>query len=268
VAYKRITVEQENQMIEMYLDGKTQPTIAKVIGCHAITVGRTLRARNIELRDPYFCNERCKVDDSFFDTIDTEAKAYWLGFITADGCVRKNKVRIGLNAKDQGHLRKFLDDIGSEVSIGISSQKNGELIMASVEVSSRQLYNALKTHGIFERKSFTVEPCSNVPEELQRHYWRGVLDGDGTISKSVRGKYDVWTIALYGNLAMVSGFRDFIGDKVGSKATVFPKKNIFRMGYSGTNVPQRVADILYKDATVYLERKKILANNIRSLKEE
>lgn len=45
----------------------------------------------------------------YFKNIDTEDKAYWAGFIAADGNVRKDylKMRLELNIKDLGHLEKF-----------------------------------------------------------------------------------------------------------------------------------------------------------------
>jgi hypothetical protein len=43
----------------------------------------TIRNNNI------YKNKECNID--YFEIIDTEDKAYWLGFIYADGCITKNK---------------------------------------------------------------------------------------------------------------------------------------------------------------------------------
>lgn len=50
-----------------------------------------------------------KIDEHIFDSIDTEEKAYWLGFIFADGNVSKrdNTFEMTLSGKDIAHLEKF-----------------------------------------------------------------------------------------------------------------------------------------------------------------
>lgn len=52
---------------------------------------------------------------AFFKEIDTEEKAYWLGFIAADGFIttRDNTVGITLGRKDKNHLFKFTKSISA-----------------------------------------------------------------------------------------------------------------------------------------------------------
>ena len=54
---------------------------------------------------------RCRIDETVFDTIDTEEKAYWLGFLYADGNInsKEYKLEINLCANDWQHLKKFQD---------------------------------------------------------------------------------------------------------------------------------------------------------------
>ena len=54
-----------------------------------------------------------------FDNIDNEEKAYWLGFIVADGYLNldKHMLRIKLGHKDKQHLIKFINFIGGEESM-------------------------------------------------------------------------------------------------------------------------------------------------------
>lgn len=73
-------------------------------------------------------------NEDFFNSIDTEEKAYWLGFIVADGCVHKDKnnnyrLSIGLHDKDITHLHKFIVSLSGDnglkdyiKSIGIESK--------------------------------------------------------------------------------------------------------------------------------------------------
>ena len=53
------------------------------------------------------------MNENIFQQIDSNNKAYWLGFLAADGSVKGNELSIGLSSKDRGHLAKFLTFIGS-----------------------------------------------------------------------------------------------------------------------------------------------------------
>lgn len=62
--------------------------IAQQVGISAGSVSKILRENNIPIRTnsqylAYAFNE------GFFDVIDNEAKAYWLGFIYADGYIAR-----------------------------------------------------------------------------------------------------------------------------------------------------------------------------------
>lgn len=51
-----------------------------------------------------------------FDTIDTPEKAYWLGFIVADGYLNVNRrmLRIKLGDIDKNHLLKYINFLGGD----------------------------------------------------------------------------------------------------------------------------------------------------------
>lgn len=65
------------------------------------------------------------MDKRFFKTIDTEEKAYWLGFLYADGSVSKDlkAVTLELNIKDIDHIRKFKRAINSTHKITIKKRQ-------------------------------------------------------------------------------------------------------------------------------------------------
>jgi hypothetical protein len=68
-----------------------------------------------------------RVNEHFFDLVDAEEKAYWLGFLAADGNVHKNGMGISLTLqeRDKDHLNKFLKAIDSKAKIGVYLRKNG-----------------------------------------------------------------------------------------------------------------------------------------------
>lgn len=58
-----------------------------------------------------------------FKVIDTEEKAYWLGFLYADGCVgsTESKIELSLAEQDFHHIEKFRDFIGINNKISYRS---------------------------------------------------------------------------------------------------------------------------------------------------
>lgn len=208
------------------------------------------------------------LDDRFFDVIDTEAKAYWLGFITADGCVRSgpqgaagwnlSQVNVKLKASDAGHLEKLKADLGAESPLIPVPHKTHPGVQVSF--SSRPLVDALIRLGVTPRKSLTVEPW-NGPDDLMRHYWRGLVDGDGTIVRHP-GEREKWHVRLIGSEAVVEAFRIWASAVSGSTANKYPKVNIWSWTAGGLASPQALARELYGDATVYLDRKYELAGRL------
>lgn len=121
------------------------------------------------------------LEERFFQTIDTEEKAYSLGFIVADGSVDDacGRVKIALHMKDVDILEKISKAMGSSSPISEIASKNQRV----VSFNSAQMVRDLHALGVYPRKSLTMsdEVWGHVPEELQRHFLRGYLDGDGCI---------------------------------------------------------------------------------------
>lgn len=59
-----------------------------------------------------------------FDIIDSQEKAYWLGFIIADGYlnVDRRMLRIKLGDKDKNHLEKFIKFLGGNIEDMLKSE--------------------------------------------------------------------------------------------------------------------------------------------------
>ena len=75
---------------------------------------------------PYYSKNRIEVDENYFNLIDSADKAYWLGFIAADGWLSSNlenpRMMIGLSLKDISHLEKFKNQIKFTGIISKSTQ--------------------------------------------------------------------------------------------------------------------------------------------------
>lgn len=196
-------------------------------------------------------------DDTFFDSIDTEDKAYWLGFISADGYIQHNKIGISLAVIDKNHLEKFVKSIGAQHPVRIYRKQNFKST-CRVEVFSKHAVNSLKKLGVGERKSHTLRPCKAIPRELMRHYWRGLLDGDGWITKNTGQR----SLGLCGSLHTVVGFKLFVKRYVPTTQKVRRMRSIYAFSLSGKKLSQKLCRVLYGGSTVYLDRKKERADNL------
>ena len=105
---------------------------------------KVFKKDNIEIRTQY-------VEYNAFDTI-TEESAYWLGFISADGCLRGNTLSIGLQESDYNHLVKFKEFIKTENKIRLKKHFINNKIVLSYEisVSDKHLAETLNKLGINE----------------------------------------------------------------------------------------------------------------------
>ena len=172
--------EQIKDIIKMYKNNSIT-SIAKKYNCSNQTITRLLEKQNIELRGnrKYFFNE------SIFDNIDTAEKAYWIGFITADGYINEKRgwLSIQLQYSDIDHLKKFAKFINcpEEKIKTIKHNITGNLL-CYIELDSRKLTNSLIKLNIRQGKSAN-EHVAPIPNEFIKDYIRGIIDGDGNIGK-------------------------------------------------------------------------------------
>ena len=263
----KFTEAEDTLLVKLYNDGLTGTQVAEQLRCGQVAVYQRLWKHGISPRSEGR-GRRLRVNQAFFDVIDTEKKAYWLGFITADGNVNgtRDTMCISLASRDKEHLRKFVNDIESEAPItDFTRTTRGTVVFGSrVAIHSKKLCSALVNLGVTERKSFTVKPCDDIPEHLMRHYWRGVFDGDGCIyaRQPSRSGYKKFEISLVGSMKIVGAFALFARGISNTTAKVHKKSNVFRVSCGGNSISKMVAGAMYKNATVFLDRKKKLFDEL------
>lgn len=212
-------------------------------------------------KSPYYC------DYDFFKNIDSEEKAYWLGFIYADGWISVNgdtnsgAVGMTLQRGDANHLKKFNKSIGGNYKIvygekacGIANRtvphKN-----CSIRIYSINMVNDLQSHGVNDHKTCEIE-MPTIDKDLMRHFLRGFFDGDGCVrirtQKNGR-RYPACDITCH-----VKSFLDTIRANLyslGITSFIYPEKTNHRLYISGNDSNVAFLKYLYDDATIYLDRK-------------
>jgi hypothetical protein len=199
------------------------------------------------------------LNQSFFEDINTEEKAYWLGFLSADGNVTNKsenckQISIILKRDDFKHLEKFSKSLESNYPVHI--YKN----TCNIVITSNNLGNSLIALGVTPKKSFTLKFCDKVPEHLLRHYFRGLVDGDGCIHKRKDGFYDV---SLVGTKSICESFKKWIEScGVTFRAEVKSIRRFYGIRFNGRKLPKSVLSLLYKNSSIYLDRKYSLCQEI------
>lgn len=137
---------------------------------------------------------------SYFNTIDTPEKAYWLGFIAADGCIidtssekgSQKRLKIGLQKSDDEHLKKFRECINGNHPITYHESVNKKRNICSEEcqivIYSASMVEDLERLGLYPRKTYSLPfPTEEqVSIRLMPHYIRGFIDGDGAFTSRIR----------------------------------------------------------------------------------
>lgn len=146
-----------------------------------------------------------------FNTIQTEEDAYWLGFLLADGYIgggNKPFLQIKLGSVDKEHLIKFLKylqydnfDVIKETTGGAYSHDN---ICYVIKISCKQLSDNLKQYGLSGAKSGKEIPYIFDDPVLEKHYIRGIIDGDGWIRTTQTG------MGVCGSYETMAYIKDYI----------------------------------------------------------
>jgi hypothetical protein len=257
------TTEGEEEIISaLYAAGHSARHIGEKLGHSKTTIVRSIVTNGGKIRIA-----GCEYPD-YFDVVDTPEKAYWLGFIAADGCMittaghpEGDHLAIQLAIVDRDHLAKLKKVLGAQAAILTGANTgfgNGTQRRASLTVGSRRLAMALIALGITPRKSATAEPW-NGPADLMPHYWRGMVDGDGSIARKGDG---LWTLFLCGSEACVRAFTAWAHDVCGTNATPYFKSGCWYVSIAGRYQVRKLVAALYENVPVSLDRKQERANAV------
>lgn len=243
-------------------------SIAKKYGISHSTLIDCMHKLNIEVPNN---QNRTKFDNTVFDVIDTEEKAYWLGFIYADGYIDSSPLKpdiknryqfeISLSDKDTSHLHKFNKFMKHESdNVKVDKVRCGETVYGRCRwsVVNKHLWEQLNELGVHPNKSLTLTfPQESIFKDnsLIKHFIRGYFDGDGSVGLyPTKYKTPRYTCSVLGT-------KDFL-EKVLHYSKVDAKfehdkrhsKETFHFQLSATRT-KKFLDYLYKDCTIYLDRK-------------
>lgn len=237
------------------ISNKTRKQIAEELEVSPGTISRWAKKFNIKI--PNRGNSKHSLDKKYFKKIDTENKAYWLGFIMADGCVFKGcgnsrgntyRLQVNLSRKDREVLERLKKDLNASYQIKdkkVYNKDTGKYYKASqFRVNCTPLCKDLISLGVVPAKS-QIEKVPEIPQKLLRHFFRGYFDGDGYIRKN--------------DFEFISGEKfalDFLEfSKVKGDVETFINSDTQYLIVQKNSELKKIFNLFYDDANIYLKRK-------------
>jgi len=208
----------------------------------------------------------CNFNVDYFEKVDSEDKAYFLGFIVADGCVSEKSNSIKIIQKETDILYEFKKYIKFDGEVFTSKTKD----ISNITITSSKTKSDLENLGIHSNKTMVVK-YPDIPDNLQNHFMRGVFDGDGCITL----RTDKRDNKQRGQVNICSGSHDFIKEyydklvkfaNLGGKNKIrCPKGTYYVVDWGSLSDVENIYKFLYKDSIVYLKRKKETFDRVISI---
>ena len=273
-----ISVEKKKEICEKYIrENWTIKLLSEKFSVSRHIIKNILLENNIPIKQ-HTKRSGLFLKEDYFEEINTEAKAYFLGLLFTDGNIyignkKTNQITLELTIRDKEILDIFKKELNTDNKI--SYRKNIERAeTVSVRVFSEKMVKDLSKYYIIPQKTKRVNhlPIGLIPVEFQKDFIRGLIDGDGSIYFfGDKKQYIGLTFCSYSyNICqeLQECCNKLINTK--NKHKIFTEKNkhISRMCYTKQDITEQLVTVLYKDSNYYLTRKYNLAKVVFESKNE
>lgn len=208
------------------------------------------------------------VNDDFFNFIDSDIKAYLLGFLYADGYLASDgRVGIRLNIKDSEIIELIQKFICPENPIEYSNNQNIKRSpQISIRFKSKVIYERLIELGFCVDKTHTeTNIFQNIPKDYKISFIRGFTDGDGCITCNLNTKTKYYKISLAYSNGTKQVLED-INNYFGSLGTLKNIGTYWVLRFDKVKVAINIVNTLYLNSEYYLKRKFKIVEEINSLR--
>lgn len=226
----------------------TRKTVSEILKEYGIS--KSYFYRHLDFKES-FRQKETKARKYFFELEkfkkNSADKYYWLGFISADGCVIKNSLVIELKASDEKHLRKF-NSFCQNTSPIRKRINNLGVSCASASINSWELIEYLKSFNIYPRKSLSFSiPLGKIPSCFLMDYVRGLIDGDGSLWITKKGQISLGFCS--GSEECVIQVKNLLGLQE-QKITKEKKSNTYHLQVTGNKKAKKILDRIYSGSAV------------------
>ena len=257
--YKIFNKKDIPKITKRYKKGESLFDIVKEYNASREGLNKFLRKNNFKFDYSSKRMRKYTLNEHYLDKIDTQEKAYFLGFMYADGNVEKkgNTISINLHEKDKDILFKFKKLFSSERPIArIKKQKQYKFI-----INSRYLKQKFIGYGCVPAKTEILTYPEFISPELENHFVRGYFDGDGCFYCGAIKNKKCKTIGVsimsskYFCLSLIKRLKKR-GIKGHLDKNLWDNGNVGRVFIDGKYNIIKFMDWIYSNnAMIYLERK-------------
>ena len=200
----------KKEIFSEFEKGKSIKSLGKKYKVNWSTISNRLIEEGMYLRKDRFVHQ---FDESFFETIDSPKKSYWLGWMYSDGIVQINKntrqktITLELSQKDTDIMKDFKNDLKSNMSLRLIKHKGytnskGKVVPKTenyrFSFTSEKMFNDLGKLGVIPRKSLTLKfpDEKQVPDKFIEPFMLGYFEGDGSITKQLRKRVSTFRLGM------------------------------------------------------------------------
>ncbi len=244
----------EQEIILLYNEGFGTTELATIYNYSTVTIRNILKRNKITIRKISYNH-----NEDLFKNIDTEEKAYFLGLLYADGNVYTNnscyEVTLKLHSKDIKIIERFRDMISPQYSI-----KQTKDHYSYLRINNKKIVEQLINLSCIPNKSLILKYPNFLPSELTHHFIRGYSDGDGSIyNYKKRNNHVDYKWQITSTQEFCRSVKEIIKNQgiTGGSIRLVKPNNIITstLSIGGNNQVTNLLNWLYKDATIYLDRK-------------
>jgi intein-encoded DNA endonuclease-like protein len=255
----KISDHQIKNIIKLYLEGNTTKEVAIMVNLSYTTIIKCLNDNNIDKR-PRIRNYT--LNENYFSSINTIDKAYFLGFLYADGNISKTKdgyrVKIGLQERDSYILERFSNycDFSGPILFrkGATEKHQNQKLL---QIYSKVFYENACKQGLHDAKTFTLT-FPKIDPEFISHFIRGYFDGDGNVFIKTYDYQTSTSIHFLGTYEMCQSIKNHLKTTLNlqSDTKIVTKKNIFKFTINDRKDLLKIKNYLYTDSKdCFLSRK-------------
>ena len=239
------TDEQVAYIINKYLnENYTLKQLGKEFNCSYPTIRNLLNKHKIKSRGNKQGYPR---DEFYFNKIDTEEKAYWLGFLYADGCVHSNNYEISVNITDREHVEKFkaaIKAFNHNITEIQDKRFQNAKTLYQFSIRDKQLHQDLIKWGCIPQKSLLINKIPNIPRDYVSHFLRGYFDGDGSLHY-LRGTNN-YRISFVGTKDFLNDIQKELQTNVSLQSNIAGKAYVLQI--AGRRQIERILNYLYNNS--------------------
>jgi len=252
----------DKEICDYYLSGKTLKECSNSFNTYPSKIRKILVKNGYKIRpsgtgkNRVYKHKTNGINPNYFNIIDCQEKAYFIGFIAADGYIHKNgyKLVIGLNIKDKEILEKFCKLTGCTNKISESKvfdkRTNKYYYHAVLQICSKDFVKTLEKYGLDNNKTKNYI-IKNIPDEYVKDCIRGLIDGDGHISMRI-----VELITTLENIRFIQKWSLKHNIKSQNHIEEIKKENNVYKFYFGKD-RFKLLDLIYNNSKIHLSRKYI-----------